>query len=415
MKINLTDFKTRIFINTSSQLLSRGFIILTSLLTTLLLRRYLGQSGYGLYVYILNFVMLLVAFTDMGLHLTTVREVAVKEEKEKTLGTAVFVSVLLLFLVLVFLLLFFQLDLLPTNIKSSLLILVFLFSFLALKEIFVTVLHSLEKLYLSSFLSLIFGVIQLLTIALVILSKKGIWEVFLYNLIGFALVLIINFLLMFRKKLFVFNFNLKQAKGLFFKAVPLGGMLVLFTIYSKIDTLLIEHFYSVAEVGVYGLCYKIYDNLVLPAAFLMNAFLPEFSKLVNKDRIALLKISKVSAFILLATSIVLFVIVYLLSPFIFKILTGASGGPEVLILRVLAISLFFAYLNHLTGYLIIALGKQIVSLKISILALLFNFVFNWFFLPVYGIVASAAITALTEFLVLFFSFLAIRKSFIKVD
>ncbi len=60
---------------------------------------------------------------------------------------------------------------------------------------------------------------------------------------------------------------------------------------------------------------------------------------------------------------------------------------------------FIAYLNHLTGYTLAALGLQRFSLKVALAALAFNLVFNFFFIPYYSYFASAIITVLTEALV----------------
>ena len=66
------------------------------------------------------------------------------------------------------------------------------------------------------------------------------------------------------------------------------------------------------------------------------------------------------------------------------------------LLRVLSIALVFSYLNHLFGYFVISVNKQKELLKLGLVGLFFNLFANLVFIPIYGSMAAAVVTILTE-------------------
>jgi O-antigen/teichoic acid export membrane protein len=402
----------KITINTISQLIGRGIIVILSLLTTMMLRRYLGLEGYGSYVYLMNLALLFVAFTDMGTHLTSVSLSAKDKQKQASLlGNAVILRTLLILATSLLMFIFIHTSFFPKNLAFLKFILIGFMSLLVIKETLVLVLHAYEKLYFASLVQVISTLFQFIVVGLAIINQWNLGLILSNTTTLLFLLSCIGVFLLNHNHYFKLDVNLIQIKNLFLKAVPLGGILILFTIYSRLDTLLIEYFQGIKAVGVYGLSYKIYDNLVLPAAFLLNALLPKLSRLTTAKDKQLKKIVKKTAFILIGFSVVIIIVILLTAPIITQILVGQRALEEALILRILAFSLIFAYLNHLTGYLIICLGKQSQSLKIALIALAFNLLANWLFLPIYGMVAAAVITIATEILVLISTGLIIKSYF----
>ena len=69
-------------------------------------------------------------------------------------------------------------------------------------------------------------------------------------------------------------------------------------------------------------------------------------------------------------------------------------------MRLLAVALAAAFLNHLFGYLFLARGEQKKLLFFSLLALAFNLGGNWVLIPRLGGWGAAIITLGTELLML---------------
>jgi O-antigen/teichoic acid export membrane protein len=164
--------------------------------------------------------------------------------------------------------------------------------------------------------------------------------------------------------------------------LPLGLRQLVFATYDEgIDNFFLKTFLGSAAVAYYGLAYKVYANLVLLAAFFMNSLFPILAGASGKKTKTIVK---KSGKILLAAGLGVGVFTFLFAPFLVKILGGEAFLPSVAILRLLAVALVAAFLNHLFGYLFLARGEQKKLLFFSLLALAFNLGGNWFLVPRLG-------------------------------
>jgi O-antigen/teichoic acid export membrane protein len=174
---------------------------------------------------------------------------------------------------------------------------------------------------------------------------------------------------------------------------PMGVYLIVFSGYDRaVDSLLIQRFVGVKELAFYGLAYKIYGNLIQPAYFFVNSIFPMMSAKVGGKR----KLFKESSWILLAGLAFLIPVVFILSPWIIRVLAGNGFEASAVVLRILLLALIFAYGGHLFGFTLIARGGQKEILGFSIISLLFNIGANIFAIPRYGIIGAAVVTVITE-------------------
>jgi len=409
-------FQKIVFKNTSFQLLGRGVIIIFGLITTSLLTRKLGPNLYGDYVFLNTFFLFLVTLSDWGTPFVGIRELS----KAKTQGqkNLVFSNLVILRFLLLLITLSLGLILIITlPLFSSLRSLAFLF---LLALIFTNFQVSLTTLF-QSFLRFDWQ-------ALIQVSNAGLFFLFLIpifflpnfflppRLIGIIWALIIarflSFLLAFfkGKKLGVsFVKKSKKTIGYLWKeALPTGGLLFLSTIYDRlIDASFLKSFWGSSAVGVYGLSYKLYGNLVLPAYFLSRALFPFLSQSKKKGKSqAAFKLGITWS---LLGALVVVILSWVFSPLAIKILGGELFASSVIFLRILSLSLPFTYLNHIFGFSLIAQGRQVLSFKIGLFSLFWNLALNSFLIPRFGSLGAAWVTVSTEALVCLLSFLFLRK------
>jgi len=186
--------------------------------------------------------------------------------------------------------------------------------------------------------------------------------------------------------------NKKLLKDLFIKSWPMGLYLLLFTVYDRaIDGLVIERFFGVREVGVYGLAHKVYGSLIMPAYFLVNSALPSMSR--NKTSL------KKNLIWLTAIMLVILVpLVFGLSPLIMKILAGGEFSYLVSaeILRILLVALVFSFVNHVQGFSLVAKNGEKKMLILGLVGLIFNLTANLIVIPIYSVYGAAWVTVATE-------------------
>lgn len=402
---------SRILKNTFSQALSRGLVILVSLLTTAILTRLFGVAGYGNYVFITSFVILFVGLTDLGTTIIGVRE----SSREKEKAGRVFGNILSLRLVLaavLFILFNLLIYFLPqfSGLRLAALLASLVLPFLILRTTIQAILQTFLRLDLASLMEVFASVIFLILL---------LFFYFFYHLVSLPFLMVIwaasslfsgIFGLFFSQKFLSLRFlwQKEEIKKIFREAAPLGIYLLIYSVYDRgIDSFFLKTFSGSDTVGYYGLAYKVHGNLILGAAFLMNSLFPLLSSLKN-DEIFLKKIFTKAMTVLLSASILIFVSVFLFAPAIINIIAGKEFFPAVLLLRILLGATFFSYLNHLTGYSMVALGEQKKLFQFSLVALAINFFLNLIFIPHFGAIAAAVATILTEL-----SLFVLTKNFLK--
>jgi len=169
---------------------------------------------------------------------------------------------------------------------------------------------------------------------------------------------------------------------------------LIFSTYDRgIDSFFLKTFLGSLSVAYYGLAYKVYDNLVLLAAFLMNSLFPILSGIQGQ---LLVKTFKKAGKILFFSGLTITFFTLILAPFLIKILGGGRFLSSVAILQILSFALVMAFLNHLIGYTMIVIEEQKTLLYFSLVALLVNLIGNWFFISRFGGMGAAGVTVATE-------------------
>jgi len=395
------NIKRNIIKNTVSQLGGRLVSIIASVIILALITRYLGKEGYGQYSFITAFILLFATISDWGTNIISIRE-ASKKKKDKD---RIFASILIFRLFLSFFVLF--LANLIIRLNKSWLAMVRPFTvaslvllFVSLKTSFSIIFQTLLRHDRGALSEAISSIVFCLAIVIVLLIKGGLSEIMAAWVFSVFVDVLISFYFTSRLIKIKVYFDREVVAWIFKESLPMGALFVVFYIYNRIDVLILEHFKGDAAVGIYGLAYKIYGNLVLFAAFLMNSVLPIISEGYKSRKIKFIKNLYNLAFgalLLCGACVVVFFLIF--SPTIVKFLAGREFLESAQALRILIFAILFAYLNHLTGYSLIAFGRQTFSFIIGVVALFFNVLANWFFIPLFSWKAAAFITVLTECLV----------------
>jgi O-antigen/teichoic acid export membrane protein len=389
-------------------------VIAFTIITTALLTRTLGVAGYGDYIFITAFVMFFSSLSDWGTGIIAVRESSkARELEEKVFGNALILRLgmaIISFLIVNFLIRFlpqFSRLILPATVASTLLF------FWSLRTschiVFQTKLRFDQHVLAEVFAS---GIFFLFLVFVLSFSSSLTW-IFLVLSLSSLMATILALVLAKRLTRFIFQLDPQIIKNIFLEALPTGALLLVFSIYNRVDIFILQSFKGAEPVGIYGLAYKVHENLVLGAAYLASAFFPIFSRYVGSSGLhsRLTLIYQKLFDILLLAGILLLAFILVFAPLIIQVIGGQEFSASSLALRILVFGTFVAYFNHLTGYSLIALGKQRVSLAIAIIALAWNVGLNLLFIPKYSYLAAASITIATEGLVLILTSSYLAKKF----
>ncbi len=183
-------------------------------------------------------------------------------------------------------------------------------------------------------------------------------------------------------------------------SAPLGISLVLNLVYFRFDTIILSTFRPSADVGFYGLAYKIFEVSLVVPIFFSNAIYPLLIKESQISSKQFLKRAMHGFGILFAAGLVGAVSIFALAPLLVEIVGGSGFAASIEPLRILSLGLPFFYTTAILMWVLVILNKQLWLIPLYSIAALANIVLNLLFIPLYGIKAAAINTVATEGLIL---------------
>lgn len=404
------NLSQKVAFNTVVQIATKAITVIFGLLVTILLTNYLGLEGFGNYMYVIALAIIFGAFADWGTATIGAREAAKERKKEGKILANIFL-VRLAFSLVAALMMVVGAIVIPLQTTSPLLVrraiilgsLILVFN--TLRASLLVVFQTKLQLQKQSVINVTISILILLISLFFVWQGMGIvpliGAVVLANLVGVT----IGFFLATRTIRFDWRLDKQFIRRLLVESFPMGAILLIFTIDNKIDTVMLGSIKGSGAVGIYAVAYRIYDVLILGAAYFMIALLPILSRYsdLTRWREKLRQIYQKSFDFMFLMGLTAVIGIWLFAPLAVKLITQRrllEFSDSIAILRLLGLALFLAYLNHLTGYTIVALGKQRRYFFIALAALIFNVVANALVIPQYSYYGAAVVTILTEGLVL---------------
>ncbi|MCL4397936.1 flippase [Patescibacteria group bacterium] len=407
----MASLSRKIAWNTLVQMAGKAATTTLGVIITILLTRYLGPTGFGTFTFVMVFVTLFGSAADWGLTLITVREASKNgDQAHEIIGNVLIIRLLLA--AAAALAAIIAINLLPYDPLTRFLVAIFSLSLLATSlktsfQITFNVKLQMENTALSDFSA---NVIIVALVGLIIYFHLGLTQIILAYLAGDILAALVAGALGIRLLPLRLKLVTPTTKYLLLESLPMGAILVVFTIYNRIDTVVLSYFKGEEAVGLYGAAYKIYEVLTLGAAYFANAVLPLISTLAHQDKAKLAEVYRKCFVVLMLLGITVAAVNYLLAPLGIAIIAGPRFAGAVPALRILSLALVVAYFNHLNGYTLIALGKQWYSFVIAIGALIINVALNIVFIPRFSFEAAAFITFVTEGLIVLATLLFLHRT-----
>ncbi len=397
--------------NTLAQGISRlGTILISVFGVTPLLTSHLTRGGFGDYIFVSALVLLFGTTSDWGTNIIAIREATQNPNKQPVIFGSSTLFRLILSLVSIFVV-----NILVRSVPSwehlvgittvGSLVLVAL-SFKTSMSVIFNSLFRLDLAAIIDFLSsLFFFGFLLITLYFKFNLTNVMWAWFAATVTS----AFIAYFLAWRISSISWNIDFKIVKRIFWEAAPTGTLLLVFSLYNRLDVIMLQYFQGADSVGAYGLAYKMHENIVLGAAYLMTSLFPHLSQIFKSSKIETRNYYQKAFDILFVFSILQLIAVFVVAPFVVSFLGSGKFPDTIMLWKLLSVATVFAYFNHLTGYSLIAFGKQRASLIIAVVALCFNLLANYIFIPLFSATAAAYITIATEGLVLLLSTIVVRN------
>jgi len=195
-------------------------------------------------------------------------------------------------------------------------------------------------------------------------------------------------------------FDKKYAKNLFQGSFPLAATLLLNVIYFRVDSFIISYFQKITDVGVYNLAYQVFQAVLVLPTYIMNSFYPMMLETLNSKIEKFNQQIKLAAGGLLLVSLLLSFFMYLLSPFVIRLITGSGFSGSITSLQILSFGLPAYFLSALLMWVMVAKGIRKQLVLVYLIGLIFNFIANMIFIPQFSYIAASWITGISEYLIL---------------
>jgi len=190
-------------------------------------------------------------------------------------------------------------------------------------------------------------------------------------------------------------------------SIPLGLAVVFNFLYDKIDIIIISKLTDYDQTAFYNVGYGIFKASAIAYSFIL---IPGFTKVsfLSKSKKAVALFVRKYLLILFWICLILAFFLFLTADFIIEIFYTDMYSDSSMILKILSVAVFGLAFNNLTGIVLNGLGLFKQNMIITLIGLIINVILNIIFIPVYGIIAAAVITVLTEYFIFLGDYFFIR-------
>lgn len=211
---------------------------------------------------------------------------------------------------------------------------------------------------------------------------------------------------------FLFSFWDKKFRLKIFRSTfPYALLGFLMTVYGRIDAVLLDNLLGengAYQAGIYAASFRIFDAAnqfgFLFSTILLPLFAANFKQ--QKKNSELMQFG-LQSIIIFAVGVSAICVVW--SKFLLQLLYHQSGEEWQLVFVFTMLAFIPASLIYIMGTLLTAKGAIYTLCKISVAGVFFNFFANYFSIPVFGAVGSAATAFATNILVCLLHIFAVRK------
>jgi len=386
--------------NSAVQLAGRGVSIAASLVTLMLLSRYLGPDGYGQYQIVLAFLVL-TNFSDLGVNVIAVRHLAAgKRDPDDIMGNVLTLRTSMaiastILATIAALLLGGRDEVGQTVIAIAVASLSFPLTIVA--GTYAATFQANMRMEFIALSSITQAWVSLAGMAIVaFFGGNLIMLLVAYNCGAFASS-VVAFFFVHRFIHPRFAFDRRFIGTLMRDALPLGSAALLTVGYDRLGVLLLKWLTDNESVGYYGFAYRSVDLAVPLSVLFVGAAFPVMTRYYADGRIDDFKrlYQRCHDFLSLGGMAIVTAIVLFADPLV-RILGGPQYEHAATSVRVLAMAIPPLWLGVLADYGLVSVGKQNALLWLAASSMLLNLAANIILIPLYGKEGAAGATVIAE-------------------
>ncbi len=365
-----------------------------------LITRTIGTDGFGAYSTVLAFLYIFSVCADFGLYPLLAREIARPDADEARVISVIF-STRLLLLSASLALSFAVVAFMPYSgvVKWGVVVAALGFAFQSLSGVLMGVFQKHLKTAIPAIADIAARVIQLAAAAYLFYTGGSFLHFLAVFTVGGAVQFFIVCAYVRRQAPFQLVFRKEAFARTMKESWPMAVSAMLVLVYFKGDTLLLSLVRTPHEVGVYGVAYKILENIIFFPIMFVGLVMPLLSKYFIENTTMFRAVFQKTFDFLAIIVVPLAAGGIYLAPSIVRILAGGGFEEAALPLRILLVAIVFIFFGALFGSTIIAIHKQKKVMWVYGAAATLNIAANLYLISRYSYIGAAVTTAGTELVV----------------
>ncbi|HLZ00309.1 MAG TPA: oligosaccharide flippase family protein [Candidatus Angelobacter sp.] len=373
----------------------------------LMAARLLGVEGFGIYALLLTIMEMAALISGSGYGDYLTRETAKSPARARGIAIRV-TQIRLLYIVAAAGILLGFLQLLSSSavvLNAALLSAALIPR--ALSESAQGVLRGLQSFVLLPWLEFFQGLVLLAAIPLFLLSGYGVRGIIAAEIISWVGAAVVAVLAVLKNT--VASMEAPAFRGVMSSILPFNVYPFIANIYDRADVVILSRLAGAFATGIYALPYRAFSSLQIIPYGIMGALLPGFSASAA-DATSRQSCSRVMKFLYVVSLLLVLITAACARPAVALIL-GQHFAMSATALKILIWAAIPAFLNHALNTLLLAAHREKVFLWTASICTIFNCGANVLLIPRFSWVAAAAVTILTEMLLLLQNCFLMQKYF----
>ncbi len=370
-----------------------------SFFLVILLTRYLGSEGFGIYSFAFAFVGMCVIFSNLGVTTYMFRELPKeKEHPQKLVNNVMTLAGAACIIVLGVAIFFSSFWEKTSGIVTVLLLAGILQLFEELDSIQRTIFSAYERTEFRLFSMIIEKSLYLIFGGTLLLKGYALPFILLGLLIARIATYAFDYILLYKKMIRIsWGFDISYWKGLIARSMPFWLTVVFIVIYYQTDRIMLGILTDYYITGWYSAAATLINALTFIPNVMVHATFPAMSKFFYKGmhtHLSLLYEKTISYLLMVSMPIMIGTI--MLADRIIAFMYKEAFAQSALVLKILSFSLIFIFINHIMGYLLNSINKQnlfFISTSFSALA---NVLLNFLLIPPFKHGGAAVATVLSQ-------------------
>jgi O-antigen/teichoic acid export membrane protein len=393
----------KVAFNASALAVGRVVIGGVGIVTLGITTRYLGVDGYGQLAIAIAFVGIVAPLAGLGIWTVGTREIAKRPDEADHILDATFTLGLVISIVGAALAVAVGLALYggskDQDTREAILLLLILglplsAPFGAINAYFTA--H--QKSYLAVIGTTVGSVVTLALVAIAALLNLGfIGVVWAYGIASVAQALVAGALAWGKVRLRP-TLDLALSKQLLRATLPIGGTLMIGSLYWRVDILLLSVLSSSSQVALYAVVFRIVDAVMVLPNYLHITIMPELAR-VAAIRERFDEIIQKTFTVIAVAATGLFVLFVTFADELVTVVGGSAFQGAAPVLRILMIAVAFAYVGSMFGDALFVRDKQKITFVISLLVLPANVGLNLLLIPLWDARGAAVAWAVSELVI----------------